>query len=126
MADFPKIAAPVLPGSRSRLPLLLVGTALAFVVASVVAYQQYQGRTQAGALVTSTQQELKAGKAKVAELEAQKAQLEADKEILEAAKAELSKSVEAKEGELSQLKGTYDSFREKMKDEIARGDINLE
>jgi chemotaxis protein MotB len=45
---------------------------------------------------------------------------------LEAAKAELSKSVEAKEGELNELKGTYDSFREKMKEEIARGEINLE
>ena len=126
MADFPKIAAPALPGSRSRLPLLLIGAALAFVVASVVAYQQYQERAQATALVSSTQQELKAAKTKVAELETQKTQLEADKETLETARAELSKSVEAKEGELSQLKGTYDSFREKMKDEIARGDINLE
>jgi chemotaxis protein MotB len=126
MADFPKIAPPVLPGSRSRLPLLLIGAAVAFVVASVVGYLQYQEREKASARVSSTQQELKAAKAKVAELEAQKAQLEADKETLETAKAELSKSMEAKAGELSELKGTYDSFREKMKDEIARGDINLE
>jgi chemotaxis protein MotB len=126
MASLPKIAPPVLPGSSSRFLLPLVVAALAAAAASVVAYQQYQGREQANAAAGSCQQELKAAKAKAAELEAQKAQLEADKESLEAAKAELSKSVEAKEGELSQLKGTYDSFREKMKDEIARGDIDLE
>jgi chemotaxis protein MotB len=45
---------------------------------------------------------------------------------LEAAKLELSKSVEAKEGELSQLKGTYDQIQEKMKAEIAHGEVRLE
>lgn len=126
MATFPKIAPPTLPGSRSRLPLLLVGVALAFVLASAIAYLQYRDGKKANALLGSAQQKLKAAQAKVAELESQNTQLEADKETLEAAKAELAKSVQAKEGELHQLKGTYDSFREKMKDEIARGDINLE
>jgi chemotaxis protein MotB len=96
------------------------------VVASAVAYTQYREREKASASASATQQELKAVKAKVTELETQKTQLEADKEELEAAKAELSKSMAAKEGELNELKGTYDSFLDKMKEEIARGEINLE
>ena len=77
-------------------------------------------------MVSGTKQDLKTAIAKVTELEAQKTQLEADKEELEAAKAELSKNVEAKVGELNEVKGTYDSFQEKMKQEIDRGEINLE
>jgi chemotaxis protein MotB len=62
---------------------------------------------------------------KVETLEAEKGALETDKASLTAAKAELSKDVEAKAGELAQLKGTYDKLEEKMKDEIAKGDISL-
>ena len=51
--------------------------------------------------------------------------LEADNAALTSAKADLSKEVEAKSGELAQLKGTYDKLEEKMKDEIAKGDISL-
>jgi chemotaxis protein MotB len=126
MASFPKVTPPGVPGSSSRLPLLLLVAAVGFAAASIIAYLQYQQREKATTLVASTQKDLATAKAKMAELDAQKAQLEADKEALEAAKAELAKSVEAAEGELNELKGTYDSFREKMKDEIARGDINLE
>jgi len=126
MASLPQFTPPAFPRAPSRLLRPLVVAALVAVAAMVVAYLQYQEREKASILASSTQRELKAAKAKVAELEVQKAQLEADREALELAKAELSKSVEVKEGELSQLKGTYDSFREKMKDEIARGDINLE
>jgi len=126
MASPPKVAPPVLPQTRARFPVPLIVAVLAALALSVVAIAQYREREQANALVVSTRQELAAAKAKVAELAAQKLQLEADKEALETAKAELSKSVEAKEGELSELKGTYDGFREKMKEEIARGDINLE
>ncbi len=124
MANHPQIAAPRLPRSPSRLPLIV--TALAVVGASVVAYVQYREIENAKASVSATKQDLKTAIAKVTELEAQKTQLEADKEELEAAKAELSKSVEAKVGELNEVKGTYDSFREKMKEEIDRGEINLE
>ena len=87
---------------------------------------QYRELERAKTLVSGTKQDLKTAIAKVTELEAQKTQLEADKEELEVAKAELARSVEAKAGELNDLKGTYDSFQEKMKDEIARGEINLE
>ncbi|MBN2573291.1 MAG: flagellar motor protein MotB [Deltaproteobacteria bacterium] len=126
MAIPPKFEPPVLPGSRARLPLPLMGAVLIAIALSVVAYTLYHERAKTNALVGSTQKNLAAATARVAELEARKLQLEADKEALETAKAELSKSVEAKEGELHQLKGTYDSFRQKMKAEIARGDINLE
>ena len=51
--------------------------------------------------------------------------LEAENAELTSAKADLSKEVEAKSGELAQLKGTYDKLEEKMKDEIAKGDISL-
>jgi chemotaxis protein MotB len=51
--------------------------------------------------------------------------LEGEKAELTTAKEELSKQVEAKSGELEQLKGTYDKLEEKMKDEIAKGDISL-
>jgi chemotaxis protein MotB len=62
---------------------------------------------------------------KVETLEAEKTTLEADKTALATAKAELSKDVMAKTGELAALKGTYDKLEEKMKDEIAKGDISL-
>ena len=124
MPSLPQYVPPVLPRSPSRLPL--IAAALAVVGASVVAYTHYREREKAEALVVATKQDLKTAKAKVTELETQKTQLEADKEELEAAKAELSKSVEVKEGELNELKGTYDSFQDKMKEEIARGEINLE
>jgi chemotaxis protein MotB len=135
MASLPKIAPPALPGSASwsRRWWVVAGALLASGAASGVAYLQYQSREQAQSALIAARGTLETAQAKVAELEAQKhqleaqkAQLEADKETLETAKAELARSVQAKEGELSQLKGTYDSFREKMKDEIARGDINLE
>jgi chemotaxis protein MotB len=106
--------------------MIAAALAVVSVVAFVVSYAQYREREKANAALGLAKQDLTTALAKVKELEARKAQLEADKEELEAAKAELSKSVEAKEGELHELKGTYDSFQEKLKEEIARGEINLE
>lgn len=80
-----------------------------------------KARTQAGdavsklAVADATQKEL-AGKVE---------KLEAEKVELSTAKEELSKDVQAKAGELAQLKGTYDKLEDKMKDEIAKGDIRL-
>jgi chemotaxis protein MotB len=71
---------------------------------------------------TSAQKELAQ---KVEALEAEKTALATEKAALAADKAELSKDVAAKSGELAQLKGTYDKLEEKMKDEIAKGDISL-
>jgi len=106
--------------------MIAAALAVVGVVAFVVAYAQYREREKANVSLGLAKQDLTTALAKVKELEARRAQLEADKEELEAAKAELSKSVQAKEGELHDLKGTYDSFQEKLKEEIARGEINLE
>ncbi len=87
-----------------------------------------KARTDAGAATlkaaeaTAQQKELAQ---KVEVLETDKTALEAEKTALVAAKAELSKDVQTKTGELAQLKGTYDKLEEKMKDEIAKGDISL-
>ena len=124
MANLPQIAPPRLPGPPSRLPLIAAALAVAGI--SVVAYAQYRERAQAMASVDAAKHDLNTSVARVTECEAQKTQLEAAKEELEVAKAELARSVEAKAGELNDLKGTYDSFQEKTKDEIARGEINLE
>jgi chemotaxis protein MotB len=126
MASPPTIVPPRLPGSSPRLPLIAAALAVVGVGASAIAYLQYREREKANVSVALAKRDLRTALAKVKELEARSAQLEADKEELEAAKTELAKSVEAKEGELSELKGTYDGFRDKLKEEIARGEINLE
>lgn len=127
----PAIPAPVPFRSPSRAPLVVV--ALLAAGAGGIAYWQYTARTEAAAAVAQAKEELKKAQAKnaalaaeKAQLESDKAELESDKAALEAAKAELSKSVQVKEGELAALQGTYDRFRDKMKDEIAHGDIHLE
>jgi chemotaxis protein MotB len=52
-------------------------------------------------------------------------ELEAEKSELAAVNEELSHDVQAKEGELAELKGTATKLEEQMKQEIAKGDISL-
>jgi chemotaxis protein MotB len=59
------------------------------------------------------------------ELEQRVHALEAEKAEAQTAREALVKNVEAQASQLAELKGTYDKLREKMKDEIARGDIQL-
>jgi chemotaxis protein MotB len=111
----------------SKAPWFLVGLMLAAAgFGGLRAYQELQKAknetrdvtekaTAAVAAATAAQKELTD---KVEKLEGEKAELAT-------AKDELSKEVEAKSGELEQLKGTYDKLEEKMKDEIAKGDISL-
>ncbi len=69
-----------------------------------------------------------AAEAKRAELapKAEKAdKLETENAELVTAKETLERSVEVKTGELEQLKGTTDKLQERMKEEIAKGDIRL-
>jgi chemotaxis protein MotB len=108
----------------SRVPLIALGTLV--VAAGALALWQYRGRKQAEALTVAAKQEVRSEKVQISELEKRTEQLEAEKEELATQKAELAKSIAAKDGELSEVKGTYQSFQDKMKDEIARGDINLE
>jgi chemotaxis protein MotB len=60
-----------------------------------------------------------------AQLSGQITQLQHDNEALSTTKDELSKDIAAKDDQLSQLKGTYDALQDKMKAEIAKGDIRL-
>lgn len=124
MSDIPPIVIPPHLRPPSKIPLIVLG--LATLGAGVVAFLQYRGRQAANGETAAAKQEVKAAKAHVAELDKRIEQLEADKEELAAAKAELAKSIEVKEGELSELKGTFDGFQDKLKGEIARGEINLE
>jgi len=124
MSDIPPIIVPPHLRTPSRLPLLLLG--LAVIGIGAVALVQYRGREQALALTGAARQEIKAAKAQIADLGKRIEGLEAEADALETSKADLVKTMQAKEGELSELKGTYQSFQEKMKDEIARGEINLE
>jgi chemotaxis protein MotB len=59
------------------------------------------------------------------ELEEQVRKLEAQNAEVLAARQALAKNVEAQASQLAELKGTYEKLREKMKEEIARGDIQL-
>jgi chemotaxis protein MotB len=71
------------------------------------------------------QQQLGSLRTSKAELETRLERLEAEKSDLLALKNELSRDVQAKAEELSRLKGTFDELQEKMKAEIAKGEIRL-
>jgi chemotaxis protein MotB len=108
----------------SRVPLIVL--AVAFLGAAVLAFVQYQGRELESRIGAIAKKEFKAAKEHIAEQDKRIEQLQAEKETLETAKAELAKSMQAKEGQLSEAQGSFKSFQEKMKDEIARGEIDLE
>jgi chemotaxis protein MotB len=69
--------------------------------------------------------QLEKARAERAELQTRLEKIESEKADLLALKNELSRDVQAKEEELAKLKGTYDELQEKMKAEIAKGDIRL-
>lgn len=60
-----------------------------------------------------------------AELDQRLERIESEKADLLALKNELSRDVQSKDEELARLKGTYDELQEKMKAEIAKGDVRL-
>ena len=108
---------------RSNGPLLVA--ALAVAGAGGGAYYMHQQRDHArNDAATATQRAQTAEGAKE-ELAQKVEKLESEKVELAKEKEELSKDVEAKAGEISVLKGTYDKLEEKMKDEIDKGDIKL-
>lgn len=59
------------------------------------------------------------------EAEARLEKLAAERTELEARQSELSRSVEAKDEELARIKAAADELEEKMRAEIARGDVSL-
>jgi chemotaxis protein MotB len=116
--------------SPSRMPWVL--TAAVVVIAGYAAFWGYGERARLKAKAEAAQgkarEALAAGETmhrQLSALQAEKDALESDKEALATARDNLAKSVEEKSSELATLKGTTDRLREKMKDEIAKGDIQL-
>jgi len=134
----PFILPPFEPPNPLRLPCVVLAVSLG--VALVGGSWMYLARGKATSAAQIARPDLKASQARTAALEAAKAQLEAEKTQLEADKTqlenvksdlesekrELLKSVEVREDEIAELKGIHDKIQDKMKDEIARGDIRLE
>jgi chemotaxis protein MotB len=134
----PFILPPFVPRNRLRTPLMVL--AVLFAVAVAGAYWIFLSRGKANSAARIAVQDLKASRARTATLEAEKAQLEGEKAQLETDKAqletvksdlesekrELSKSVEVREEDIAELKVISDKLQEKMKDDIAHGDIRLD
>jgi chemotaxis protein MotB len=121
--NFDPTTAPLTLKPRSNGPWIVAFLALAGAGAG--GYMLYQGRQHAREDATQATQRAQAAEAAKSDLVEKVEKLEAEKTELAAAKDELSKDVQAKTGELEQLKGTYDKLEDKMKDEIAKGDIRL-
>jgi chemotaxis protein MotB len=108
---------------------------LTVAVAGVAGYGAYWGFGERARLTAKSQAAQSAARAALAASQSlehqlssmrdEKDALEADKAALTAARDNLAKSVEDKSSELAALKGATDKLREKMKDEIAKGDIQL-
>jgi chemotaxis protein MotB len=121
---------PVSFRSPSRAPWLLT-----VAVAGVAGYGAYWGYGERARLMAKAQDAHSTARAAIAagqaferqlsELQAEKDALESDKAALATARDNLAKSVEEKSSELATLKDTTDKLKEKMKDEIAKGDIQL-
>ncbi|HEX4404234.1 MAG TPA: OmpA family protein [Polyangia bacterium] len=81
------------------------------------------GKSKAAVAEATTRAD--AAEAKRAALAPQVEKLTADNAELTVAKEALARDVEAKTGELAQLKGTADKLQEQMHDEISKGDVRL-
>ena len=115
--------APLALKQRSNGPWIVAF--LAAAAAGVGGYWLHQGRQNARQDAAAATQRAQAAEEAKTELTAKVEKLESEKAELSTAKDELSKDVQAKTGELEQLKGTYNQLEEKMKDEISKGDIRL-
>jgi chemotaxis protein MotB len=103
----------------SRLPwLLLVLVSVAVGYAGQLAWKEHE-RLQV--LVARGQESERSRR----DLEMRVQALEGEKSELLTARETLQKDVEAKASELQELKGTFDNLQEKMKEEIAKGEIAL-
>jgi chemotaxis protein MotB len=121
--NYDPTTAPITLKQRSNGPWIVAFLALAGAGAG--GYYLHQGRQHArDDAAAATLRALAAEEAKT-DLTQKVEKLETEKTELATAKEELSKDVQAKTGELEQLKGTYEKLEDKMKDEIAHGDIRL-
>jgi len=109
--------------SGSKLPWFLL-----VLVLGGVGYGGYLGLKERGRLMEqASAATVASAKAEAAKKQAEEklAALESEKTEVVAARDALAKSVEAKSSELAELKGTFNQLQEKMKEEIAHGDIQL-
>ena len=132
----------ILPPFEPRNPLRVPCAVLAvlFGATLVGGFWMFLERGKARSTARIAAEDLKAGQARIAALEADKAGLETEKEQLETEKAqletvkselesvkrELSKNAQAKDDEIAELKGISDKIQDKMKDDIAHGDLHLD
>jgi chemotaxis protein MotB len=124
----PDIARALRPPSRA--PWVL--TVLALVAGGGGAAYMWNDANKAKADAAAAEVRVKAAEAKaeatkteLAPLPEKVEKLETENAELKTAKEALARDVEAKTGELEQLKGTADKLQAQMKDEIARGDVRL-
>jgi len=117
------ITTPLALKPRSNGPWIMAFLALAGAAGG--GYYLHQGRQHAREDAAQAMQRAQAAEADKTELAQKVEKLESEKTELAKDKDELSKDVQAKTGELAALKGTYDKLEDKMKDEIAKGDIRL-
>jgi chemotaxis protein MotB len=107
----------VKPPPSRRLPWLLL---ILVVVGGVYLGQlAWKERERLLVLVNQGEQSEKARR----ELEARLRSVEGERSALVAVRETLQRSVVQKTSELAELKGTYDSLQEKMKEEIAKGEV---
>src|SRR4029078_3538956 len=121
--NYDPTTAPLALKQRSNGPWIVAF--LAAAGAGVGGYWLHQGREHARQESAAATQRAQAAEEGKTELAQKVEKLESEKAELTTAKEELSKDVQAKTGELEQLKGTSSQLEEKMKDEIAKGDIRL-
>jgi chemotaxis protein MotB len=121
--NYDPTTAPLALKPRSNGPWIMAFLALAGAAGG--GYWLHQGRQHARQDAAAATQRAQAVEGEKTELAQKVEKLEAEKTELATAKEELSKDVQAKTGELAQLKGTFDGLQDKMKDEIAKGDIRL-
>jgi len=125
----PKLARALRP--PSQMPWVLTLLAIAGGGGGAAWMWGEMGKSKAAAAEASTRAD--AAEAKRAALAPQVEKLTADNAELTAAKEALARDVEAKTGELAQLKGTADKLQEhnaemieaQVRDEIAKGDVRL-
>lgn len=114
----------------SRLPWVLFVLALVAGAAAAFFLLRRLDTTRSEAAAATAgmldaQEKLGQLRASRAEVEQRLERIESEKADLAALKNELSRNVQAKQEELDKLKGTYDELQEKMKAEIAKGEIRL-
>src|SRR4051812_29038391 len=117
-------------GGGRALPWLLF--VLSFAGLCALGYYGYGWLEEERTRADAAQQQYQEAREKIAALEAEKRiasgradQLEGEKGQLASERDALNQEVAEKEAELQKLRATYDDLQDKMKDEIAQGEIKL-